>query len=91
MCRGVASPPGDPPAVGLHLDQGLVLKLVAVGCSTQGAMVFITSSKEGGSLDCKGGKMLSSWETPWAPSQHVAHTDPPTSQEKTAVLSSIGL
>lgn len=52
--RVVASQLGNQPAVRLHLYQSLVLQLVTVGCSTQGAMVFITSSKERGSLDWRG-------------------------------------
>lgn len=59
---------GDQPAERLHLGQSLVLQLITVGCSTQGAMVFITSSKKRGSLDWKGEKKpLSILEPhPWA-------------------------
>lgn len=68
MVHRVPSALGDQPAVRLHLDQGLLLQLVAVGGCTQGAMVLITSSKKRGSLDWKRSERASrTGAHPWGP------------------------
>lgn len=99
----VPSALGDQPAVGLHLDQGVLLQLVAVGGRTQGTMVFITSSKKRGSLDWKRREKASSTgadpgpsckvcqqSTGWASVTNTRATEQSPTPQKTLCVSTEG-